>query len=131
MTAVYVLLWLISSSAWADAVSKIKTYTDPNEYFHEDYACECGPPIPKCTAAQQCAVKEYAGFATLNVSIVSIHTVLTAIFPSKPGFASYHFDIFSPFVPDLFILSGQFSTASSLSSSICLHRHAFLTQSAR
>jgi len=71
VTAVYVLLWLISSSAWADAVSKIKTYVDPKEYYTDEFACECGPPSSKCTPADKCAVTLDAGFATLNVSIVS------------------------------------------------------------
>ena len=74
MTAVYVLLWLISSSAWADAVSKIKIYTDPKEYFVADFACECdatAAPSSGCTLAKECPVTLDAGFATLNVSIVS------------------------------------------------------------
>jgi len=74
VTVVYVLLWLISSSAWADAVSKIKVYTDPKEYFDDEYACECYPASTVCAQAK-CHVTKDTGFATLNVSIVSGQTV--------------------------------------------------------
>ena len=81
MTAVFVLLWLISSSAWADAVSKVKTYTDPKEYFTEDYACECSESKSSaCAPAEKCEVTRDAGFATLNVSIVSWHIIMSTIF---------------------------------------------------
>lgn len=70
MTAVFVLLWLISSSAWGDAVSKIKMYTDPREYFDDDYACECSPK-EKCTPASVCDVTNGGNYATINVSVVS------------------------------------------------------------
>lgn len=72
MTAVYVLLWLISSSVFADAVSKIKMYTNPEEYFNSDYICECVKDVPKCTPADNCAVKYSGNFGAMNASIVSV-----------------------------------------------------------
>jgi len=82
VTAVYVLLWLISSSAWADAVMKIKAYTDPKEYFDDDeYACECGDgPSTTCVRAESCDVTNYGNYATLNVSIVSETQFLNVMF---------------------------------------------------
>ena len=69
VTAVYVLLWLISSSAWADAVTKIKRYTSPEEYFDKDNACEC---MKGSSCAQaDCKVTDSGNYATINVSIVS------------------------------------------------------------
>jgi len=73
VTVVYVLLWLISSSAWADAVTKIKTYTDPKQYFYAEYACECASDVsPGCVAADRCDVINAGNYATINVSIVSV-----------------------------------------------------------
>jgi len=69
VTAVYVLFWLISSSVWADAVTKIKMYTDPKEYFDDEFACECSGSS-KCVAAV-CSVTNHGNYATINVSIVS------------------------------------------------------------
>ena len=68
----FVLLWLISSSVWADAVSKIKMYTNPTEYFDRDYACEC-PPSPAVSGCVQgkCTVTDGGNYATINVSAVS------------------------------------------------------------
>ena len=71
MTAVYVLLWLISSSAWADAVMKIKMYTDPKDYFTNEYACECERKASECVRAQNCIVTDGGNYSTINVSIVS------------------------------------------------------------
>lgn len=70
MTAVYVLLWLISSSVWADAVSKIKMYTSPHEYFNNDGACECTGDGSDCAQAE-CEVTDWGNYATINVSVVS------------------------------------------------------------
>lgn len=72
MTAAFVLLWLISSSAWADAVSKIKMYTNPKEYFDQDDACECDErSVTTCVQASQCSVTYEGNYATINVSVVS------------------------------------------------------------
>jgi len=75
VTAVFVLLWLISSSVWADAVSKIKMYTNPKEYFNQDDACECdssSTPSTGCIRAELCSVTNGGNYATINVSVVSI-----------------------------------------------------------
>jgi len=72
VTATYVLLWLISSSAWADAVSKIKMYTNPHEYFDEHEACECAEEtVANCIRATKCEVTDEGNYATINVSAVS------------------------------------------------------------
>lgn len=68
MTAVYVLLWLISSAAWADAVRKIGHYTDPTDYFTEEFICECAKQT-SCVAAE-CKVTDPGNYSTANVSIV-------------------------------------------------------------
>ena len=81
MTAVYVVLWLISSSAWADAVTKIKMYTDPNQYFFDEYACECAKTHTECVhAAQRCDVIVAGNYATINVSIVSVEYFSSVMF---------------------------------------------------
>jgi len=73
VTAVFVLLWLIASSVWGDAVSKIKMYTNPKEYFHEEDACECvsSSDSTECTRALECSVTNGGNYATINVSVVS------------------------------------------------------------
>jgi len=81
VTVVYVLLWLISSSAWADAVTKIKTYTDPKQYFLGEYACECAPDVtPGCVRAAKCDVTSAGNYATINVSIVSVEHFSSVMF---------------------------------------------------
>jgi hypothetical protein len=71
VTAAYVLLWLISSSVWADAVNKIKHYTNPGDYFEKDYACECMTSNPPANCPKgDCETVEYGNYASLNVSII-------------------------------------------------------------
>lgn len=60
-TCVFVLLWLISSSAWASGVSDIKLYTNPLE-FQVDI-------VPDCRN-DQCVVDKHGNYASLNVSII-------------------------------------------------------------
>jgi hypothetical protein len=62
-TCVFALLWLISSSAWADGVSHLKEYIDPNELFLERVP-ECAGNDPDCT------VTSAGNFANLNVSLI-------------------------------------------------------------
>jgi hypothetical protein len=68
VTAIYGLLWLISSSAFADAVTKIKHYTNPEDYFEEGYACECvntaGCPHGSCNPTNT------GNYASINVSVI-------------------------------------------------------------
>jgi len=71
VTAAYGLLWLISSSVWADAVNKIKHYTNPDDYFEQDYACECmQDPPATCPKATHCETLESGNYASINVSVI-------------------------------------------------------------
>jgi hypothetical protein len=68
------LLWLIASSAWADGVSKVKHYTDPENLWVEKYFCECvnmnKQSAPSTCEQAKCSVSNGGNYATLNVSIV-------------------------------------------------------------
>lgn len=67
VTIAFAVLWLIASSAWADALSKIKHYTDPEDVIHDphsDYK-EC-----QGNANVTCEVTGQGNFASLNVSII-------------------------------------------------------------
>lgn len=70
ITIVFAALWLISSSAWADAVSKIKHYTDPNDVIQNSV----DKWVPECLsfayANVTCEVTSQGNFASLNVSII-------------------------------------------------------------
>ena len=65
VSAVFVLLWLIASSAWADGVRKLKIYSDPEDMWFDMNITECKNP------GSICSVKSTGNFANLNVSIVS------------------------------------------------------------
>jgi hypothetical protein len=70
VTAIYGAFWLISSAVWADGVSKIKHYTDPNDYMKDkEYACECVPSAQYCPQGK-CAVTNGGNYATINVSVI-------------------------------------------------------------
>jgi hypothetical protein len=60
ITVIFVLLWLIASSAWADGVRKLKSFTTP-EYFYFD-----GIDIKKDVIVSY----NEDSFASLNVSII-------------------------------------------------------------
>ncbi|ELU10581.1 hypothetical protein CAPTEDRAFT_221651 [Capitella teleta] len=71
ITAVFTLLWLISSSAWADGVSKVKYYSNPAEMFYNEPGDvkECEKSYAE-THGITCEVTKLANFASLNVSII-------------------------------------------------------------
>jgi hypothetical protein len=70
ITIVFAALWLISSSAWADALTKIKHYTDPADVIFDKER----NPFPECQGGfgpnVTCTVTSQGNFASLNVSII-------------------------------------------------------------
>ncbi|XP_014767924.1 synaptophysin isoform X1 [Octopus bimaculoides] len=58
-TAVFALMWLISSSAWAQGVSDLKYYSDPEDALFQKLSCE-----------KRCIKGPDANFSTLDVSII-------------------------------------------------------------
>lgn len=68
VTAVFALMWLISSSAWAQGVTDLKYYSDPTDgiflklkecdMIYNNYTITCTPTVKP-------------NFSTLDVSIVS------------------------------------------------------------
>lgn len=70
MTIVFAGLWLIASSAWADALTKVKHYTDPSDYLSDKSITA----LKECHGGYNitCHVTQLGNFASLNVSIVSI-----------------------------------------------------------
>jgi hypothetical protein len=68
ITIVFAALWLISSSAWADALTKVKHYTDPADIWSDTKTNfpECQGQIANVT----CSVTSLGNFASLNVSII-------------------------------------------------------------
>ncbi|GAB1597800.1 synaptoporin-like [Argonauta hians] len=58
-TAVFALMWLISSSAWAQGVSDLKYYSDPDDSLF---------PLLECK--NRCSKGPDANFSTLDVSII-------------------------------------------------------------
>jgi hypothetical protein len=96
VTAVYVLLWLISSSAWADAVGKIQHYTDPKDYFVDNYICECKEENPCVDAA--CVIKDSGNYSTAIVSVVrkSYHLYLCLHIYDCTRFVSHKVQILQP-----------------------------------
>ena len=71
------VLWLISSSAWASGLSDIKYYTDLNdcEWFKDISVCQAG--VGTCSQTMS------PNFASLNVSIVSIQCIMEILTISK------------------------------------------------
>ena len=63
ISCLFVVLWLIASSAWADGLRRMKIYSDPSELFEER--------VPECHDDKECTVINQGNFASLNVSIVS------------------------------------------------------------
>lgn len=64
ISCVLVVLWLISSSAWASGLSDIKYYTDLND-------CDFFKDIPVChSGVGTCSQTMSPNFASLNVSII-------------------------------------------------------------
>jgi len=59
ITVIFVLMWLIASSAWADGVSKVKHYTYPTEIWAN------GEPITSGISHSSAI-----SYASLNVSII-------------------------------------------------------------
>ena len=67
VSVVLTLLWLISSCAWAQGVTDVKMYTDPDGGSVFDLMTECGvTPLN-----DHCQTVNIGNFASLNVSIVS------------------------------------------------------------
>ena len=66
MTGVFALMWLISSSAWANGVTDVKYYSNPNEWYKRSHISGCNPS--NCTIGNI----QTGNFASLNVSIVSV-----------------------------------------------------------
>lgn len=69
-TIVFAVLWLIASSAWADAVNKIKHYTDPSDVLYDPIHVvkECQKEYNYANVT--CDVTKQGNFASLNVSII-------------------------------------------------------------
>lgn len=71
VTVIFAVLWFVSSSAWADAVVKIKHYTDPgtlllNNSYNFHNLPECFSPVNHCQADPM-----HAGdYRNVNISIV-------------------------------------------------------------
>lgn len=65
VSAVFTLLWLISSSAWAQGVTNVKYYTDPEEMFAAGHVETCGPD-----GKFECETTSTGNFASLHVSII-------------------------------------------------------------
>ncbi|KAK3588265.1 hypothetical protein CHS0354_022112 [Potamilus streckersoni] len=65
VSAIIVLLWLISSSAWAQGVSDVKYYTDLN-------SCGVFKNMKEFCAGSTISFKEtmFPNFASLNVSVI-------------------------------------------------------------
>ena len=63
ISAVFAVLWLISSSAWAQGVVNLKYYTDLKECGIFDMIADC--------SGNKCTQSQFPNFASLNVSIVS------------------------------------------------------------
>lgn len=68
VTIVFAGLWLIASSAWADALTKVKHYTDPSDYFNDKDITA----LKECSGSYNvtCHVTQLGNFASLNVSII-------------------------------------------------------------
>ncbi|CAH1784071.1 unnamed protein product [Owenia fusiformis] len=69
VSALFAVLWLISSSAWAQGVTDLKYYTSPKGLFFEIPQC---PPnaFHKSYKFTSCKGGNEANFATLNVSLI-------------------------------------------------------------
>lgn len=65
MTVIYTLFWLISSAAFAAALSKIKYSTDPKwlRTTQADF-------YPQCFSESGCVSNQDGNYATLNVSVI-------------------------------------------------------------
>jgi hypothetical protein len=65
ITVIFVILWLIASSAWADGVTKVKYYSSSNALINSTSQVEWS-----CNAQPQCTSTSNPSFASLNVSII-------------------------------------------------------------
>ena len=74
----FTLLWLISSAAWADGVSKVKKYSDPVEMWENDHIPAC--QLNEKGQSENCWVTDSGDFASLNVSIVSRLVIFSGSF---------------------------------------------------
>lgn len=70
LTILFTLLWLISSSAFADAVSKIKHYTDPEWPWESDESSLYTYYTDHEKFGLNCYATESASYATLNISVI-------------------------------------------------------------
>lgn len=62
ISAVITLLWLVSSSAWAQGLVNLKYYTDLNK-------CGLFKTITTCST-DNCVQTEFPNFGSLNASVV-------------------------------------------------------------
>lgn len=71
VTVVFSFMWLVSSSAWAKALSDVKVATDPDEVQLLIPACK--------TQSNKCDSVHGARWSGLNTSVVCMHAVHVGI----------------------------------------------------
>ena len=64
-TAVFTIFWFAGSCAWAQGVSDVKYYMDPNRILNRIYVCS--EMIAECKPNKE----EPANYSSLNISVVS------------------------------------------------------------